>query len=348
MAEGTAAPALYRLRDDVEIIRRQSAILLFGSSDERAVRASPAAIHLLPLLRDGADFERLHACLRSLQPAAADIRAKLGMFLDTLVRSGLVIDPAAGAPAVRIRRRHQWPLLDLDPLARTLAGALAPLQGRAGALVALLVALAAMAAIAAAAVGGALPALPAAIEHLHWAGVALFALLVVPLHELGHAVACRLAGIPVGHAGILLHGRLIPGPYVDTSQSYRLASRWRRFMIPAAGPLINLSAAGASAAALLHGGWSTEATAILQGLLTASLLFVYFDTNPFVASDGSHCIEALLDDELARRHAFRPARAQPGRPAGHAAGPAASVNWYRRAAVIHSVVAAALFWLWWG
>lgn len=330
-------PAHYRLRDDVEIIRRQSAILLFGSRDERAVRASPAALHLLPLLRDGADFERLHTCLRSLQPAAADIRTKLAAFLDTLVRSGLVID-AAAAPAQTGRRRHQWPLLDLDPLAGAMATTLAPLAGRRGVMAAALLALLAATAVAVAAWRGALPPLPDAIAHLHWGGVGLFVLLVVPIHECAHAVACRLAGIPVGRAGILLHGGLIPGPYVDTSQSYRLADRWRRFMIPAAGPLVNLAAAGASAVLLLAGGWSAGTTAVLQGFATISLLFVYFDTNPFAGSDGSHCIEALLDDELARRHALRPATA------GSATD---SVRRYRLAALLHSVTAALLFWLWW-
>jgi putative peptide zinc metalloprotease protein len=340
MTERLPESGRYVLRDDVEIIRRSSSLLLFGRRDERTVRASPAAALLLPLLREGADFESLRASLQAAQPAAVDIRSKLAGFLGALVQSGLLLDGSAEPGAAGPRRtKHMYPLFSPDRPAAAAASVFALLGRRGGVAAAILAALAALAAIAALAGAGGLPRLPDQVQALHWGGVLLFFLVVAPVHEFAHAVACRLAGENVGKAGILMHGGLVPGPYVDTSQSYRIPGRWQRFMIPAAGPFTNLLAAGAVAAALLFGGWDSEVTAVLQGLLLFCLLFLFFDTNPFTASDGSHCIEALLDDELARRHALRPAVATVTDPA--------VVKRYRAAMVAWAAIGALLFAWWW-
>ncbi len=340
MTERLPESGHYVLRDDVEIIRRSSSLLLFGRRDERTVRASPGAALLLPLLRDGADFESLRARLQAAQPAAVDIRSKLSGFLASLVQSGLLLDGTGDTREQAPRgRRHMYPLFSPDRPAAAVAAAISLLGGRAGIVLAVLLALAALAAVAGLAVAGLLPNLPDLAQQLHWGGVLLFFLVVAPIHEFAHAVACRLAGQQVGKAGILMHGGLVPGPYVDTSQSYRVADRWQRFMIPAAGPFTNLLAAGAAAAALLYGDWGTETVALLQGFLLFCLLFLFFDTNPFSASDGSHCIEALLEDELARRHALRRSVPQ--------LTDARVVRRYRAAMLVWSAGSALLFASWW-
>jgi len=338
MTERLPETGHYVLRDDVEIIRRSSSLLLFGRRDERTVRASQGAALLLPLLRDGADFESLRASLQAAQPAALDVGSKLAGFLDALVKSGLLLDGSGEGPDPR-GRRHQYPLFSLDRPAAA-AAAVIGLTGRwFGTALAILTALAAVAAIAGLAAAGLLPRLPDQVQALHWAGVLLFFLVVAPVHEFAHAVACRLAGQKVGKAGILMHGGLIPGPYVDTSQSYRIPGRWQRLMIPAAGPFTDLAAAGAVAAALLFGDWGAETTVVLQSLLLFCLLYVFFDTNPFTASDGSHCIEALLEDELARRHALRAAVPQ--------VTDLGVVAKYRTAMLAWVLVCALLFAGWW-
>ena len=340
MTERLPESGHYVLRDDVEIIRRSSSLLLFGRRDERTVRASPAAALLLPLLREGADFESLRASLQAAQPAAADIRSKLAGFLNALVQSGLLLDGSSDDEGSGpLPRKHMYPLFSPDRPAAAVAAVIGLLGRRAGMVLALLAAFAAAAAIAGLAASGLLPRLPDQVQALHWGGVLLFFLIVAPVHEFAHAVACRLAGEKVGKAGILMHGGLVPGPYVDTSQSYRIPGRWRRFMIPAAGPFTNLVAAGAAASALLYGGWGGETTALLQGFLLFALLFLFFDTNPFTASDGSHCIEALLDDELARRHALRPAVPQ--------VTDLGVVKKYRAAMACWAALSALLFVAWW-
>jgi MFS family permease len=83
---------------------------------------------------------------------------------------------------------------------------------------------------------------------------------------------------------------------------------------------------------------SGELVPILHGVLLACLMFVYFDTNPLAAGDGSHCIEAALDDGLARHYAF-------GRP--QAVADPANVRRYRIITLLHLLLSAALFWTWW-
>jgi putative peptide zinc metalloprotease protein len=168
--------------------------------------------------------------------------------------------------------------------------------------------------------------------------VLIFVLVVIPIHEFAHAVVCRRVGVPVSGAGLILHGGFFPGPYVDTSKAYQLTNRWRRFVIPAAGPFVNLVFAGIVAALLRFAAPPDELVPILHGVLLACLLFVYSDTNPLTASDGSHCIEAGLDDELARHYAFGRAQAvaDPG-----------NVRRYRMITLLHLLLSAALFWTWW-
>jgi len=86
--------------------------------------------------------------------------------------------------------------------------------------------------------------------------------------------------------------------------TYAVADRWMRFRVPIAGPLIDLYAGGVlawllrlnSPAAPLHGP--------LASAMIMSVVFLLLDTNPFLPTDGSRALEALLDDELARRAAF--------------------------------------------
>jgi putative peptide zinc metalloprotease protein len=169
-------------------------------------------------------------------------------------------------------------------------------------------------------------------------GLALFALAVVPLHELAHGVACRVAGAPVQGAGLILHGNILPGPYVDTTQAYRVSARWSRFWIPAWGPLVDLLAAGAAAWVVLHTAGLGAVGHASRYVFLLSLAFLYFDTNPLTNSDGSRMLEAALDDELARRAALTRYRAR--------LSPWYVIVWYRLACVLHLAGATALLsWL---
>jgi putative peptide zinc metalloprotease protein len=327
----------YLLGADVEVVRRQSTLLLFSRRSGQSVRVSPLAVDLLPLLTTGSTFVELQSRLQRAHPRAGDVGSKLMTFLTTLSDAGVLTNGEASAP--RRTGSRKIPLGNPDALAKPVAGLLAKLlPGRSGVVVAWLMALAAVAAIASLAWSGGLPRLRDMVEFLDWRGVLLFFLVVIPIHEFAHAVACRRVGVPVSEAGLILHGGFFPGPYVDTSKAYQLTNRWRRFVIPAAGPFVNLVSAGLVAAWLQFAAPPGELVPVLQGLLLACLMFVYFDTNPLTASDGSHCIEAGLDDELARHYAL-------GRP--QAVADPAIVRRYRIITLMHLLLSAALFWTWW-
>lgn len=327
----------YLLCADVEVVRRQSTLLLFSRRSGQSVRVSPLAVDLLPMLTTGSTFVELQSRLQRAHPRAGDVASKLMSFLTTLSDAGVLANGTASAP--RQTGSRKIPLGNPDSLAKPVAGLLAKLlPHRGGILAACLIAAAAVAAIASLASTGGLPRLPDMVEFLDWRGVLIFFLVVIPIHEFAHAVACRRVGVPVSGAGLILHGGFFPGPYVDTSKAYQLANRWRRFVIPAAGPFVNLVFAGIVAALLQFAAPPGELVPILHGLLLACLMFVYFDTNPLTASDGSHCIEAALDDELARHYAF-------GRP--QAVADPGIVRRYRMITLLHLLLSAALFWTWW-
>ena len=328
----------YTLGEDIDVVRRSQALLLFARGSGRTVRVSLTAAALLPMLQSGATFPQLREVLRQHHPDATDVEHKLRAFLRTLDASRVLRDD--GEQDVRQRRRHRHPLFAADPIARVLAAPLRRVLPRPlGAWIAALTMLASIAAIGALAQRGQLPTPAFLAQHLDWRGLLVFFGLVMPLHELAHAVACRLSGVAAGTAGVLMHGGLVPGPYVETNQTYLLTDRWKRFAVPAAGPFVNLLAAGACAALLAAGGVAPAWIPAVRTVLFASLLFVFFDTNPFAASDGSHCIEALLEDELARRHALVPRpleRSAEMRPARR----------YRICMALHLALAVSLFAAW--
>lgn len=340
LAPGAAAATRhdYRIRDGVAKVVRKDAILLISPARPNPVRVSPIAEDLMPQLARGASFEQLADTLKARHPTVVDLDSKLAAFLASLQRAEVL----ETAPAARTRgwKRPRVVLGNPDRFAAAVAGALARLPGWLGAALLYGALLAAVAGIALLAWHGRLP--PPSTLWLGFSpgGLAAFALLVVPLHEAAHAIACRLAGAKVGEAGILFHGWVVPGPFVETTAAYRVTRRAARFWIPAAGPAVNLLAAGGIAWSLL---WLGERQPALQAVLAfvfvLSAIFVYLDTNPLTPSDGSHMLEALLDDELARRSALSRTRARLSSPR--------TVAIYRVAATVHLQAGLAVAYLWW-
>jgi Zn-dependent protease len=292
-------PEALRLKPHIARIKRDGGHVILVDPSGTAVRVSPAADHVLPLLMHGAPAGEMAAHLRARFPSARDVNGKLEAFLDQLGRSGM-LDSVDAAPPRRARQ-PRIALFDPDPVARAVAGLLGrvPRPLRRAVLGLSIVS-------ALAAVGWVLlhpplrPELAGLVREFDVVGLLLFVGILMPTHELAHAVACRSAGVPVRSAGLVLHGFLVPGPYVDTSDSYRVRERGRRFLIPAAGPLVDLVVAGAAAGAIIATGgdgvWAHRAAT----LFLLSFLLLLADLNPFAPSDGSHMLEAWLDDELAR------------------------------------------------
>jgi putative peptide zinc metalloprotease protein len=289
-------PELLRMRRAITAVKRGETQLLI-SKGGRPVRVSTAAAAIMPLLLRGATLEMLQAELRARHPRARDVDPKVRAFVTQLYVSGLLEGSGkqqrAGPPRVLVP--------GVDALGARLASIWLVLpgllrRGVGGGLI-----LGALAAVIAAYAHPSLrPHLSDVRHHFSWLGLALFAFVVVPLHELGHAVACRRAGVAVREAGVLVLGRFLPVPFVDTTGAYAVQDRRRRAWIPAMGPVVDLLAAGAAASVLLATSGGGTAGEAARTLLLISSMFVFFDSSLFTPSDGSHVAEALLGDELAR------------------------------------------------
>jgi hypothetical protein len=312
-------------------------MVLVSPEQGRSVRVSGAADDLLPLLVDGATFDDLARRLQDRHPQAADVHTKLSQFLGQLDRACLM---DAATPARARRAPKRFASFDADPPARWLAervlrlpgGLTWGLLGFAGA--------GALLALAALIWAGRVPHPSVLFSQFSLWGLLLFVAVVVPSHELAHALACRLSGVAVGNAGLLLHGGLLPGPYVNTTQMYQVARRAPRFWVAAAGPLVDALGLGAAAAwLLLNPAGDAPMVAAASTLFLLCAAFLFLDTNPITPSDGSHMVEALLGDELARRSALTRRRAR--------MSTAKTVAWYRIACSLHLQGSVVLLYFWW-
>jgi len=115
-------------------------------------------------------------------------------------------------------------------------------------------------------------------------------LVVLSIHELGHAFTLRHFGKPVTNMGLMFMC-LFPAAYTDSTNSYGL-SRQKRMLVVAAGVLTQLAIA---AIALLvwnfttAGHWLYETSYLM---LTASLVTVVLNLNPLAKFDGYHLLVA--------------------------------------------------------
>jgi putative peptide zinc metalloprotease protein len=114
------------------------------------------------------------------------------------------------------------------------------------------------------------------------------------LHELGHAYACRVMGGPVHEMGVMiLMGMIVP--YVEASASSGFRSKWQRFLVGAAGMMVELMLA--STAMML---WTMlEPGALRSGLynvmIIASVSTLIFNGNPLMRYDGYYMLSDWLE-----------------------------------------------------
>ncbi len=114
------------------------------------------------------------------------------------------------------------------------------------------------------------------------------------LHELGHGLACRHFGGECHEMGLMLLV-LTPCLYCDTSDSWLLASKWRRAAVAAAG--IYVEVVLASLATLVW--WITEPgllnSTCLSAMFVGSVSTILFNGNPLLRYDGYYVLSDLLE-----------------------------------------------------
>lgn len=129
------------------------------------------------------------------------------------------------------------------------------------------------------------------------------------LHELGHAYTATRHGVRVAHMGVAL---LVMWPvlYTDTSESWKLTDRRKRFHIAGAGILVETMIAGLATLA-----WSlTEnpaAKSAFYFLATTSwFISLTLNASPFMRFDGYYLLSDALDIPNLHERAGGLARAQ--------------------------------------
>jgi putative peptide zinc metalloprotease protein len=114
------------------------------------------------------------------------------------------------------------------------------------------------------------------------------------LHEFGHAITATRYGVRVGHMGVALLV-MLPLPYTDTSESWKLSDNKQRLHIAAAGIITELALAGIATLA-----WSLADDGPLKSALfflatTSWLLTLAVNASPFMRFDGYFITSDLLD-----------------------------------------------------
>ena len=296
---------LLRLRDGVQRVDRENGDVLLVAQGGGAVRLSRIAASLHKPLLDGATLEQLTTLLRVRHPGIKGVEEKVQVFLDQL-RKGQLVDEV-GVANVAVSTPTGCFMIDADPVALPIAKLLGAVPRFLGIGIAVL----AVAGFLALSLSPAQwPRLSDVVRTHDMAGIAFVLFFSVPAHELAHAVAARLAGVPAGKLGIRFRPFGFPRPYLATPYVYRVAKRGPRCLIPLAGPLMDLVVGGV-AAWLLAFGPSQSAELVL----TYTIISFSVGTSPLPNGDGSHTIEALFSDETLRLAAVHGLRGRFTRPA---------------------------------
>ena len=177
-----------------------------------------------------------------------------------------------------------------------------------------------------------------------WIAVVVwFTLLVVILiHELGHAFACRRFGGECHELGIMFLV-LIPTPYVDASTAWAFPNKWHRIFVGAAGMIVELFFAAICVFVWLNTNPNELISQLaFNAMLVAGVSTVIFNANPLLRYDGYYMLSDWLEIPnlqqkskdyllgLIKRHVFRVKAHQPLPPGERAA--ALQAVFYRNAA----------------
>lgn len=122
------------------------------------------------------------------------------------------------------------------------------------------------------------------------------------LHELSHVTAAAYYGIKPREVGVALLYGILPTAYADLTDVYRLPKRSQRGWIALAGPIFDVCAAGASAAAsaFLPG----KAGPFFESLLALQVAMFGINVSLFLPSDFLRAAEAWAGGLNFRRRAL--------------------------------------------
>ena len=139
-----------------------------------------------------------------------------------------------------------------------------------------------------------LPELSALFDwrNLPWLLVAIGTVKV--LHELGHALVCKHFGGEVRELGFML---LVFAPclYCDTSDAWRMPSKWRRIAVSSAGVLVELVLASIATIVWWYAQPGVVQLVALNVMIICTLNTLLINGNPLMRYDGYYIFSDFME-----------------------------------------------------
>jgi putative peptide zinc metalloprotease protein len=118
--------------------------------------------------------------------------------------------------------------------------------------------------------------------------------VIKALHEFGHAGAIKAYGGEVHDMGVMFLV-FTPIPYVDASASTAVRSKWRRFVVGAAGMMVELVIACVALYVWLGAQPGPVRTVAYYAIIVAGISTVLFNANPLLRYDGYYMLVDALE-----------------------------------------------------
>lgn len=131
-------------------------------------------------------------------------------------------------------------------------------------------------------------------------------LIEISLHEMAHSLACRIFGAQAGGFGLGLVWGVVPVFYTKTTDAYTIDNKYKRMMISAAGPLVDMAFLGIFGLIV----WLSPPGALVHRLALGYTAFplsvILINLNPFlIRMDGYWILSDYLELPNLRRSAVR-------------------------------------------
>jgi putative peptide zinc metalloprotease protein len=139
-----------------------------------------------------------------------------------------------------------------------------------------------------------LPQLSAFVDVRNWLWLIAAIAGVKILHELGHALACKHFGGEVHELGVMLLA-FVPCLYCDVTDSWRLASKWQRIVVSAAGMLVELVIAAVATIVWWHAKDGVLSLVALDVMVISTVHTLAVNGNPLLRYDGYYILSDLIE-----------------------------------------------------
>jgi putative peptide zinc metalloprotease protein len=140
-----------------------------------------------------------------------------------------------------------------------------------------------------------LPELSVFVDMRNWLWLIAAIAGVKILHEFGHALACKHFGGEIHELGIMLLV-FVPCLYCDVSDSWQLASKWKRILVSAAGILVELVIAAIATIICWHADPNSLLALIaLDVMVICTVHTLAVNGNPLLRYDGYYILADLVE-----------------------------------------------------